>query len=99
MTARAGQAVELIFHYVGNDDRQFGHLMTQRSRVAAAQRSATTATGIGLARDDLVNLLFRDQLPLLTGMARLAAAFLAYSISRRRRTPFAVKAVRGRGQR
>jgi hypothetical protein len=61
MTARAGQAVQLLFHDLRSDDRQFGHLMTQGSGVAARQRLATTATGRGLASDGLANLVCWDE--------------------------------------
>ena len=94
MAARAGQAVELIFHDIRHDDRQFGHLMTQGMGIVAPQRLAATTTGGWLARDGLPDLLGRDQQAQLPRMTRLAAGLLPGLVSRSWRARFAVKAVR-----
>jgi hypothetical protein len=91
--------VELIFHDIGDDDGQFGHLMTQRIGVVARQRLAATAAGEGLARDGLVDLLRGNQQTLVLRMARLTAAFLAGLVGSGWWATFAVKAIRRRGQR
>src|SRR5438067_1909963 len=73
--------------------------MPQGVGVRAAQRVAATAAGSGQARDDLANLAGCNQRALLAGMARLTAAFLLGLARGGRRATFAVKAVRGWGQR
>jgi len=98
MAARAGQAVELIFHDIRHDHGQIGHLMTQGIRVAAGQRLATAATGRGFARDGLPHLVWRNEEAKVLGMTRLGTAFLAWLSCGRWRWAFAVKAIRGRGQ-
>jgi len=98
MAARAGQSVELIFHDIRLDDGQFGHLMTQGVGVAAGQWLATTATGRWFARDCCANLVCGNEQALLSGMAGLSSAFLAWLAWGRRRAALGVKAVRGRGQ-
>ena len=66
--------MELVFHDVGLDDGQFGHLMPQGVGVAAGQGLAATATGSGFARDGFAKLVGGDEQALLPGMARLGAA-------------------------
>jgi hypothetical protein len=85
--------VKLIFNDIGDNDRQFGHLMTQGIGVVASQGLATTATGCRLARDGLANLLSGDQRTLVQGMTRLTAAFLARFVSSAWRAAFGVDAV------
>jgi hypothetical protein len=92
------QAVELILHHVGANDRQFRDLMAQGFRVMALEGMATTATGVRQAGDKGVDLLRRDQQTLVTGMTGLAASFLAGLVGCSGRPTFAVKAIRGRGQ-
>src|SRR3954465_11998577 len=98
MAARAGQAMELVFNDLRHDDGQFRHLMTQGGGIVARQGPATTATGRGLAGDRLLDLLIGDEQTLVTAMARLPPAFLAWLV-RRRRPAFAAKTVRRGGQR
>ena len=98
MTARAGQAVELIFHDIRHDDGQFGHLMTQGIGVAAGQRLATAATGRGFARDGFPHVVWGHEEAKVLGMTGLGTAFLAWLAWGRWRSAFAVKAIRGWGQ-
>ena len=86
--------MQLIFHDVRHDDRQFGHLMPQGLGVRAGQGLAAAATGRGFARDGFADLLPGNERALVPGMARLPPAFLAGLIRRRGRAAFAVKAVR-----
>jgi hypothetical protein len=88
--------MELVFHDVGPDHRQLGHLMTQGDRVAARQGMATAAADNGLAGNGVPDLIAGDQETLLTGVAGLPAAFLARLV--RRRPTFAVESVGGRRQ-
>jgi len=90
--------MELVFHDVRPDDRQFGHLMTQRDRIAARQGLATAAADNGFAGNGLSDLIGGDQETLLTGVAGLPAAFPARLVRRRRRPTFAVESVGGRRQ-
>ena len=98
MAARAGQAVQLIFHDSRHDDGQFGDLMPQGIGVAAGQRLATTATGGGLARNGLTHRVWWDEETQVLGMTRLGTALLTGLSWGRWRSAFAVKAVGGRGQ-
>lgn len=91
--------MELIFHDVGHNDGQFGHLMTQRLGILARQWTAATTTGTRLARDRLPDLLGGDQQTQLQAMPRLAAGFPAGVVDRPWRATFAVKAIRRRRQR
>ena len=91
--------MESVFHDLRHDDGQFGHLMPPGGRVVPRQGLAATAAGSGQARDDLANLAGCNQRALLAGMARLTAAFLLGLARGGRRATFAVKAVRGWGQR
>jgi hypothetical protein len=90
--------MELVFHDVRPDDWQFGHLMTQGGRVAAHQGLTTAAANHGLAGNRFLDLIAGDQETLLTRVAGLPAAFLAWLVRRRRRPTFAVEAVGGRRQ-
>ena len=85
--------MELIFHDLGTNDGQFGHLMTQGSRIAATQRPATTATGGGHTGNRLLDLVVGDQQTLVAGMAGLAPALLAGLARCWGRSAFAAKAV------
>jgi hypothetical protein len=60
---------------------------------------ATTPTGRGFARDDVANLLGRDEQPLPPGVTRLTAAVLAGLLGWWRRPAFNAKAVGGGRQR
>ena len=85
--------MELILHDIGADDRKFGHLMTQGSGILTAEGSATTATGGRYTGDGLLHLIIGDQQTLMTGMTRLAPAFLARLARRWGRPAFAAKTV------
>src|SRR4051812_34649573 len=90
--------MELVFHDVGPDDGQFGHLMTQGPGVVARQGVATTPTGGGLAGDSFADQVVRGQRPLPGWVPRLPAGLLAGLAGRRRWAAFAAKAVGGRRQ-
>ena len=91
--------MKLVFQNIGHNDRQFGHLMTQRVGIMARQWPTATATGGRLAQNRLPHLLGRDQHSQLQGMPRLAAGLLARLVSRSWRATFAVEAIRRRWQR
>src|SRR5271154_7488069 len=87
--------MKLIFHDIGADDWQLGHLMTQRIWVAPAQGLVAAATNRGLAGDRFTHLGAWDQEALLTLVPALAAALLPCRLGVSGRSPLGVKAVRG----
>ncbi len=68
-----GQTMHLIFRHHRADRRNLRHLMTMRSRVFTSQLMLAGRTLARFERDDLIDLLDREQLSRLTSMPRLTA--------------------------
>ena len=63
--------------------RDFGDLVAAGFGIAPLKPTAALAAGLGEVVDDGLDLLGRDQGPLMTPVAGLSAAFLARGLSRR----------------
>jgi hypothetical protein len=82
---RTDQSMPLIFGDDRPDLGPFPHLMPPRLGIMAGQAVSAAAAAVGLERDHLVALLGRNERPLVFGMSRLPAPFLAALLLRRRR--------------
>ncbi|MDP3138810.1 MAG: hypothetical protein Q8N17_21060 [Burkholderiaceae bacterium] len=75
--AGAGQPMLLVFGDELLDLGQVPDLIPPRLRIVPRQRFAATPAGLGFDRDHRLTLVGRNQRPLVPGMPRLTAPFLA----------------------